>query len=136
MKYPFRPAGALAALLVVAFASAAHAAAPRSRLADPADDGATVPPTRYESFDLAPPASVAPLAPSEQWKALNQVVAAYDSMSLTMDMEEATPAEGKVIAPSAAIAVPATLPAHVPDPAPAHAPSPDPHAHHQRKAVK
>jgi hypothetical protein len=54
----------------------------------------------------APPAVPATTSPPENWKALNQVVAGSDPMSLAMDM---------------------------PEPKAKETPPPDPHAGHQHK---
>lgn len=123
MRDSLRRAGTLAALLAGALATGAHAAGPTPRLADPADAGASVPPTRYQPFALAAPAAAATPSPSQNWKALNQVVASYESMSLTMDMAETAPAE-------------ATAPARNPAPTTPQPPAADPHAGHRPKAVK
>lgn len=91
---------------------------------DPADPNAPVPPTRYVPM---PAASVAAptTSPAENWKALNQTVAAYDSMSLTMEMAApAAPAGAQAVAPK-------PQPAHPTAPA-----SPDVHSHPKNKAVK
>lgn len=115
-----RRTGALVALLAGAVTTDAHAAGPAPRLADPAKADAPVPPARYQPGELAAAAPGATPSPSQNWKALNQVVASYESMTLTMDMPQAA-------------AVEAAAPVTAPDPA---RPSPDPHAGHQPKAVK
>lgn len=90
-------------------------------LADPADPHAAVAPTRYVPMAVARSAAP-PTSPAENWKAANQTVAAYDSMSLTMEM--AAPA-GAVAPTPAAIARPAQ---------PAATPVPGAHSPHMHKA--
>jgi hypothetical protein len=87
MNYPFRHAGALV-LLLAACAAMAGASAQDRALPDPADAGASVPPTHYAPAMPAPPGAPATRSPAENWKALNQVVAGGDPMSLAMDMPE------------------------------------------------
>jgi hypothetical protein len=119
MKYLFRHAGAVAALMLGAFASLPNASGQNQPRADPADANAPVPATRYAPLVFAPIAAPSASSPADRWKALNQAVASYDAMSLTMDMAEpqATPA------PHADHAVPP-------------APKPDPHSQHGLREVK
>lgn len=133
MNYPNLRAGALAVLTLAAFAQA-HAGHGKP-LPDPAEAGAPVPPTRYESFVPSTPAPGATASPADNWKASNRTVGSYDSMSLTMG-----PAESK--APDAAAAPPESPSPMQPMPGPAvsgpAAPPPkaDPHAHHHPQEVK
>lgn len=106
MNYPFR-AGAVVFVLA-ACAAMAGAAAQDRPLPDPADAGAAVPPTRYAPALPAPPGAPATSSPAENWKALNQVVAAGDSTPMAMEM---------------------------PAPKKKEVPPPDPHAgHHHQEA--
>ncbi len=114
MKYLFRCAGALAALIACASAAGAASAQAQARVADPSDAATPVPPTRYAPYVAVKPAANPPLPPPQAWKALNAVVGSYDSMTLTMDSAPAAPA------PAAS----------------GPAPAPDPHAHHRPKAAK
>ena len=104
MTTTIRHACAFAALLAL-FAAGAHAAGQATPLPDPADAAAPVPPTRYQPALSAPPAATEAGSPADNWKARNQAVASYDSMSLTMDMaapQAAAPAAaGKPIRRSA-----------------------------------
>lgn len=133
MKDSLRHAGALAALLAGAFTTSVHAAGPR--LADPGAAEAPVTSTRYESRELSTRASAATPSPSQNWKALNQVVASYDSMSLTTDMAEATPAEARVAETAGApVSAPSTVhESHQPAAQPVAV---DPHAHHKPGTAK
>lgn len=110
---------------------AALAAAPafgQSKAADPADPNATVPQTRYVSIPAARAAAPA-TTPAQNWKAANETVASYDSMSQTMEMAE--PAAPGVPAAPAASTTPAAPTASTVPAAPAvPAPAPDAHAHH------
>lgn len=111
-------------MLWLAALAATPALGQNQAFADPADPNAPVPPTRYVPM---PAASVAAptTSPAENWKALNRTVAAYDSMSLTM--ETAAP-----VAPGEAGAVAPTPAAHPSSASPA----PDAHSHHTNKEVK
>ncbi|MDB5933800.1 MAG: hypothetical protein JWQ01_1144 [Massilia sp.] len=133
MKKPLRHAGAIAALLAGAIATSVNAAGPPHP--DPAAADAPVPATRYESADFTTRASVATPSPSQSWKALNQVVASYDSMALTADMAEATPAAAKVTESAGAAVLP---PSPVQEPRhPTTQPvGKDPHAHHKTGTAK
>jgi hypothetical protein len=122
MKYPIPHAGALAAFLLGACATAAGAAGQNQPLADPADANAPVPSTRYVPALGAPLASPSPVSPADTWKALNKTVASYDSMSLTMDVAEPKPAERATAEQSGA-------------PGTAKTP-PDPRSHHPQKEAK
>jgi hypothetical protein len=122
MKYPIPHAGALAALVLGTFVSTAGASSQNQPLFDPADANASVPPTRYVPLLSAPLESPRPSSPADNWKALNDTVASYDSMSLTMDMAEPKPAEPAIAEPAA--------------PGTATNTAPDPHSHHRQKEVK
>jgi hypothetical protein len=121
MKHPIPHAGALAALVLGACVTAAGAAGQNQPLSDPADANASVPSTRYVPVLIVPPESPRPASPADNWKALNETVASYDSMSLTMDMAGPKPAE-RATAEHSAPGTPAA--------------QPDPHSHHQQKEAK
>ena len=92
MKRPVTLALGLAALGLWGTGAAAGPYAPP---ADPANARALVPATRHEPL-LPVAAALAPLAsPPDAWKALNRVVASFDAMALTMDMQEPTAAPPK-----------------------------------------
>ena len=129
MKHSLRPAGALAALLACAIASVAAA----TQLAAPAAPATAVPATRYESREFSARADVATPPPSQNWKALNQVVASYDSMSLTSDVAEAPPGQNAVPFDAAGQA---PAPTGRVDRSPAQPAIVDPHAHHKSGTAK
>lgn len=131
MKYHLRYVGALAALLTGAVTSSGAANGPQR--ADPAAADAPVPATRYESGELSARASVTTPAPSQIWKSLNQIVASYDSMSLTSDMEDATPPQLKERGTAGA---PAPAPANEVHQPKAPTVAADPHAHHRTGTTK
>jgi hypothetical protein len=127
MNYSYRR-GACVFIALAALASPPQA---QTRPGDPADAAAPVPPTRYAPSIAPTPAAPALQSPPQAWKALNAVVGAYDSMTLTMEGAAAAPsppasgqASATQVAPAARGSVPATQPA------------PDPHAHHRPKAAK
>lgn len=136
MQYSLRRAGALVALVAAAFANRANASDHSHGRADPAEITASVPPTRYEPLVFFLADSGPTPSPAENWKALNQVVASYDSMSLTTDIAEPEPAKAKVTDSSAAASPTPPRPARVPDQLAPQPRQPDPHARHQPKAVK
>src|SRR4051812_33926490 len=75
--------------LVRAVAWLACSAAPALSVAqtqapNPADPQATVPATRYRSALPYHPGSPSPATAERNWKELNRIVGAYDSMALTM----------------------------------------------------
>lgn len=119
-----------------AFASLPNASSQHQRLADPADANATVPATRYEALVSAPIVAASAASPADHWKALNRDVGSYDSMSLTMDMDEPEPPKRASAAPPAADAGMKTRP----DPHAGHAkpaaPKPDPHSRHRPPELK
>ena len=131
MKHSLRRAGALAAFLAGAITSVA--AAPQ--LADPAAAAATVPATRYETRDFVPRADVATPPPSQNWKALNQAVASYDSMALTSEIADTPPVQF-ALPGSAAVRSPAPSPADAINQAPAQPANVDSHAHHKSGTAK
>jgi hypothetical protein len=118
MKYPIPHAGALAALLLGAYATAVGASGQNRPLSDPANANASVPPTLYAPLSSAPPEAPGAASPADNWKALNKTVASYDSMSLTMD----------------SVAKPPAAP-HVGEPASSATPA-DPHSQHRQKVAK
>lgn len=118
MNYPIPHAGVLAALLLWAYATAAGAAGQNQPLPDPADANASVPSTRHVALPGTAPEAPGPASPADNWKALNQTVASYNSMSLTMDM-----AEPKPPAPQVGDAASPTTQA-------------DPHSGHRQKEAK
>jgi hypothetical protein len=130
MKNPLRLAGALTALLAGTIALGVHAATEHPRLGDPATPEAPVPATRYESRELTTLRIGSTPSPSQNWRALNQVVASYDSMSPTMEIADALPAKGAITG-AAAVAVSTPSSAHGPhQPAAQHVVT-DAHAHHK-----
>jgi hypothetical protein len=139
MKYSLRSAGvpiAFIALVATAFAARANASDHSHGRADPAAVTAPVPPTRYEPLFFFSADSGPTPSPAENWKALNRVVASYDSMSLTTEDAEPKPAEAAATDSSTAASATPPRPARVPDQL---APQPrrlDPHARDQPKAVK
>jgi hypothetical protein len=104
MNHSFRYVAIVLAL--GACCAMAGASAQQRPLPDPADAGAPVPPTRYAPAMPPPPAAQPTSPPTETWKALNQVVAAGDAMSVAMD---------------------------TPEPKKKEIPPPDPHAGHRHK---
>lgn len=122
MKYPIPHAGALAALLLAAYATAVGASGQNQPLSDPADANASVPPTLYAPLSSAPPEAPGPASPADNWKALNKTVASYDSMSLTMDAAPGTAAKPPAAPPAGDSASPATRA--------------DPHSDHRQKEAK
>jgi hypothetical protein len=96
MKLPIKHGHGLAALGLWAVAAVAAAAGPRAPLADPADDRAPVPATRYEQLLIMSPAAAPTSSPPDNWKALNREVASFDSMSLTMEMQGSKSAQPQV----------------------------------------
>ncbi|MDL2352650.1 MAG: hypothetical protein QFC78_07375 [Pseudomonadota bacterium] len=118
MTISLRSTGALAVLWVGALA-ATTAHGQNVLHSNPADPNTSVPPTRYVPMSTARAAAPPPSSPADMWRASNQAVAAYDSMSLTM--ETASP-----VAPTA--------------PRSAHpsqaSPAPEDHTHHMKKEVK
>jgi hypothetical protein len=136
MKYSLLRVGVLVALVAAAFANRANASDQSHGPADPAAVTASVPPTRYEPLISFRTDSGPTPSPAENWKALNQVVASYESMSLTMDSAEPKQAEAKATDSPAAASPTPPQPARVPDqPAPPARKS-DPHSPHQAKEVK
>ena len=101
--------------LVVGAALAGTAnAAPVAARPDPADPGAAVSPTRYESF-LAPQAKAKLQgSPADYWIEANRTVASFDSMSLTMGGSDTGQSAASDDQPSS----------------PKQAPGADPHAGH------
>ena len=136
MTYVIRSTGALAVLWLGALATTT-AQGQNTAQSHPADATAPVPPTRYVPMPMPNAHTAAPTSPAENWKALNESVAAYDSMSLTMEnMEMAAP-----VAPAGADAAAPTMPAMTQPaskiaPAPAQSPAPEAHPHHMMKEVK
>jgi hypothetical protein len=96
MKLPIKHGHGLATLGLWAVTAVASAAGPRAPLADPADDRAPVPATRYEQLLIIPPAAAPTSSPPDNWKALNREVASFDSMSLTMEMQGSKSAQPQV----------------------------------------
>ena len=131
MTYVIRSTGALAVLWLGALA-ATTAFGQNTTQSHPADATAPVPPTRYVPMPMPMPnaRTAAPTSPAENWKALNQSVAAYDSMSLTMENMEM----GAPVAPAGADAAAPTMVQPASKIAPAPAPEADPH--HMHKEVK
>jgi len=129
MTYLIRSTGALAVLWLGALATTT-ALGQNTAQSHPADATAAVSPTRYVPMPMPMPNAhtAAPRSPAENWKALNESVAAYDSMSLTMEM-------GAPVAPAGANAAAPTMPAMA-KPASKIAPAPGAHPHHMHKEVK
>jgi hypothetical protein len=117
------PASAALALPAPALALPAAAA-----LALPAAATLAVPATRYRPVLPYRPAPAPATSPDQNWKALNDTVGSYNSMSLTMggmdgagaQDEPAQPGPPAGAAPSAQVAAPAT--------------APSPHDHHHAEA--
>lgn len=85
----------LTTLSAAAFAFALATAAQATELAPgPADPAAAVPATRYQGSLPYRPAASGAASADRNWKALNQAVAGYDSMRLTMGAMGAAPAPG------------------------------------------
>ena len=119
MTYSIRSTGAHAVLWLVALAAptAFGQATVQPAQPHPADASAPVPPTRYVPMSNARLA--APTSPAANWKALNQAVAAYDAMSLSMETgEKAAPMAPTMAHP------------------PVQLPAPDAHSHHMHKELK
>jgi hypothetical protein len=76
-----------AAALMLAAASA-HAPARNPAPPHPADPGAPVPATRYQSQSGYRPAPADSASPDRNWHTQNRIVASYDSMALTMPAED------------------------------------------------
>ena len=96
MKLPITQAHGLAALGLWTLAAVAAAAGQNAHLAGPGNERAAVPATRYEPLPTASPPLAPATSPPDNWKALNREVASFDSMSLTMDMEESKSAQPEV----------------------------------------
>ena len=130
MTYLIRSTGARAVLWLAALAAPtafgqATVQPAQPAQPHPADASAPVPPTRYVQMPMPVPVPMsnarlaAPASPAANWKALNQAVAAYDAMSLSMET-------GETAAPMAP-----TM-AHPP----VQLPAPDAHSHHMHKELK
>jgi hypothetical protein len=76
-----KPLSRVAFSSALAIAAAVHAG---ERAPGPADPAAAVPATRYQGALPYRPAAPGPASADRNWKALNQTVAGYDSMRLTM----------------------------------------------------
>ena len=81
---------AAAALMLAA--AWTHAPARGPAQPHPADPGAPVPATRYQSQSGYRPAPAEAASPDRNWQTLNRTVAGYDSMALTMPDEAGTTA--------------------------------------------
>lgn len=103
-----QPLSLAAFWLACAYATSAAAGDAAPVLARAADPAAAVPPTRYQPALPYFPAPAAATSPDQHWADANRTVAAYDSMSLTMDSAPATPTPA---------------PAPTPAPEPARAPA-------------
>ena len=133
MSYLYRIAPAAVWLALSAVASLAHATDKTHPLSNVADANASVPATAYQPAMTFRPAAPGMSTPAQNWKALNEQVASYDSMTLTMGNASAPKAEAT--APETGVVSTATA-AHPRNHAPAAAPAPDPHAHHMKEDAK
>lgn len=136
MPYLHHLAPAAAWLVLSAISSLANAADKTSSLPSAADADANVPATTYQATMTFRPAAPDTSTPAQNWKALNQQVASYDSMALTMEnapgpqaaqAEATTPKNG---------AVPPATPPHFRNHSPVAAPAPGPHAQHMKGGAK
>ena len=133
MSYLHRLAPAAAWLALSAVSSLANATDQTSALPSAADADANVPATAYQAAVTFRAAAPDTSTPAQNWKALNQQVATYDSMALTM--ENAAGPGAEATAPETA-AVPTATPVHSRNHSPAAAPARDPHAHHMKGHAK
>ena len=130
MSYLYRLAPAAAWLALSAVATLAHATnnPPRPH-PDVADANASVPATTYQAAMTYRPAASGTSTPAQNWTALNEQVASYDSMTLTMGNASGSQAEAMTAETGAVSTATSAHPRN-------HAPAPDPHAHHTKGNAK
>lgn len=133
MSYLYRLVPAAAWLALSAVTTLAHASDKTRSHPDVADANASVPATIYQAAMTYRPAAPSTSTPAQNWKALNEQVASYDSMALTMGNASGSHAEAMTAETGAVSTATATHPRHR---APAAAPAPDPHAHHMKGDAK
>ena len=133
MSYLYRIAPAAAWLALSAVATFAHATNKTRPHPDVADANASVPATAYQPAMTYLPAAPGISTSAQNWKALNEQVASYDSMTLTMGNASSSQAEAMTAKTGA---VSTATAAHPRNHAPAAAPAHDPHAHHMKGDAK